>query len=400
METINAITPEATIKLPKGWEMAQLEDVVDILDSRRVPINAKERETRVGKVPYYGATGQVGWIDDHLFDEELVLLGEDGAPFLDSTKQKAYIIRGKSWVNNHAHVLRARNGIPNPYIKYYLDTVDYHNFVTGTTRLKLNQAMMRKIPVPVAPPTQQKLIVAEIEKQFSRLDEAVANLKRVKANLKRYKAAVISMVTSQTWPQRTLETLLAEPLRNGHSAKAAQVERGVPTFTLSAVTKHDFSDRNIKMTNADKGRVKDLWVKDGDIFVERSNTPELVGTAGLYRGQDNRAIFPDLLIRVRVNQEADPRWIEICLQSERVRRYFRSRAQGISGTMPKIDQQTIADATLPLPSLREQKQLVADIDRRLSLALEVEAQIDANLLRAARLRQSVLKEAFSGKLNP
>ena len=140
---------------PRGWDIANLEDVVDILDSKRVPVNAKERETRVGPVPYYGATGQVGWINDYLFDEELVLLGEDGAPFLEAAKKKAYIIRGKSWVNNHAHVLKAHSDIPNAYIKYYLDTVDYHEFVTGTTRLKLNQAAMRRIPVPIAPPEQE-----------------------------------------------------------------------------------------------------------------------------------------------------------------------------------------------------------------------------------------------------
>src|SRR4030067_1639631 len=180
-----------TGNLPNGWELAKLEDVVDILDSKRVPINSKERETRQGPIPYYGATGQVGWIDDFLFDEELILLGEDGAPFFDSAKQKAYVVRGKSWVNNHAHVLRAQNGIPNAYIKHYLDIVDYHGFVTGTTRHKLNQAAMRQIPIHVAPPEQQKHIVAEIEKQFSRLDEAVANLKSVNTNLHSYKAAVL-----------------------------------------------------------------------------------------------------------------------------------------------------------------------------------------------------------------
>jgi type I restriction enzyme S subunit len=177
--------------LPAGWIVLHLEDVVDILDSQRVPVNATDRESRQGEVPYYGATGQVGWIDDYLFDEELILLGEDGAPFLEPTKQKAYIIHGKSWVNNHAHVLRARNDIPNAYIKYYLDIVDYHKFVSGTTRLKLNQSAMRQIPVHIAPSNQQKRIVAEIEKQFSRLDEAVAALKRIQANLKRYKASVL-----------------------------------------------------------------------------------------------------------------------------------------------------------------------------------------------------------------
>src|SRR3989304_5273122 len=198
--------------LPGGWVWARLENCIEILDGQRVPINSEERNKRIaGKAtselyPYYGATGQVGWIDDYLFDEELILLGEDGAPFFEPTKQKAYIIRGKSWVNNHAHVLRARNGIPNGYIKYYLDIVTYHKFVSGTTRLKLNQSAMRRIPVPIAPSNEQKLIVSEIEKQFSRLDEAVAGLKRVKANLKRYKAAVLKAAVegklSEEWRKK------------------------------------------------------------------------------------------------------------------------------------------------------------------------------------------------------
>ena len=105
---MSAVSPNT---LPSGWAVDSLGTVVDILDSQRVPINSEERAKRLGKVPYYGATGQVGWIDDHLFDEELVLLGEDGAPFLESTKPKAYLIEGRSWVNNHAHVLRGKNGI-------------------------------------------------------------------------------------------------------------------------------------------------------------------------------------------------------------------------------------------------------------------------------------------------
>ncbi len=203
-------------KIPAGWEIAALEDVVDILDRQRVPVNAKERAERKGDIPYYGATGQVGWIDDYLFDEELVLLGEDGAPFLNSAKQKAYIIRGKAWVNNHAHVLRARGEIPNAYLKYYLDIVDYHDFVTGTTRLKLNQTSMKKIPIPIAPLEQQKRIVAEIEKQFSRLDEAVANLGRVKVNLKRYKASVL---------KDAVEGKLTEEWRNDQSQKLQKVNQ-------------------------------------------------------------------------------------------------------------------------------------------------------------------------------
>ena len=97
-----------------SWPFVPFIEAVDILDNLRKPINSKERQKRInGKTakelfPYYGATGQVGMIDGYLSDGEYVLLGEDGAPFLDAFASKAYIISGKSWVNNHAHILRSK----------------------------------------------------------------------------------------------------------------------------------------------------------------------------------------------------------------------------------------------------------------------------------------------------
>src|ERR1041384_7071293 len=114
--------------VPNGWTWTTLEACVDILDRHRVPVNGNEREKRLhnnvaGHVyPYYGATGQVGAIDGYLFDEELVLLGEDGAPFLEANRNKAYLVKGKCWVNNHAHVLRARSSVMlNAYLCHYLN---------------------------------------------------------------------------------------------------------------------------------------------------------------------------------------------------------------------------------------------------------------------------------------
>lgn len=177
--------------LPKGWVWRGLNEVADNLDNKRKPINATEREGRRGDVPYYGATGQVGWIDTHLLNEELVLVGEDGAPFLEFGRPKAYMISGKSWVNNHAHVLRAKDGMPNAYLMHYLNILDYSPLVTGTTRLKLTKGAMSKILVPVAPLPEQRRIVGAIERHLGRLDAAVARLHAAKAKLKRYKQAVL-----------------------------------------------------------------------------------------------------------------------------------------------------------------------------------------------------------------
>ena len=168
---------ESNDKLPKNWVWTSLENIVDILDNRRIPINAEEREKRINNkdesqlYPYYGSTGQVGWIDEYIFDEELILLGEDGAPFLDFIKDKAYLINGKSWVNNHAHVLRAIKDISvNPFICYYLNSFDYRKYITGTTRYKLNQSQMKKIIVPLPPLEEQHKIVEHIEQLFSLAD--------------------------------------------------------------------------------------------------------------------------------------------------------------------------------------------------------------------------------------
>ncbi len=157
--------------LPEGWIKINLEDIVEIWDRKRIPVNSSERKNRTGNIPYYGATGQVGLIDDYIFDEELVLLGEDGAPFFETFKNKAYIVNGKSWVNNHAHVLKGISGLLiNKFLCHYLNQVNYHGYVTGTTRLKLNQTAMKTIPVLLSPFNEQKRIVSKIESIFDKID--------------------------------------------------------------------------------------------------------------------------------------------------------------------------------------------------------------------------------------
>ena len=184
-------------ELPVHWTKTDLENCVEILDSERKPINSDEREERlakknVKKYPYYGATGQVGWIDDFLFDEELLLLGEDAAPFFEQSKNVAYIISGKTWVNNHAHVLRAVYELTsNRYLCHYLNIFDYHDFVTGTTRLKLPQTPLKKIPIKLPPLPEQHRIVAKIEELFTKLDVAFDELKKAKAQIKRYRQSVL-----------------------------------------------------------------------------------------------------------------------------------------------------------------------------------------------------------------
>ena len=171
-----AMTDKENPKLPQGWTIKTLGEVCEILDNMRKPINSTEREQRLKnsttKYAYYGATGQVGYIDDFLCDFESILLGEDGAPFLEPFKDKAYIVSGKYWVNNHAHILKAKENFAiNKFVCYFLNIVDYMPYVSGTTRLKLNQSAMKQIKIPLPPLETQKQIVKLLEKHLQHADK-------------------------------------------------------------------------------------------------------------------------------------------------------------------------------------------------------------------------------------
>ena len=146
----NAVLHELLTTDSDDWVVRKLPEVVEVLDRFRKPVNSTEREERKGTIPYYGANGQTGWIDEFIFDEELVLLGEDAIDFADPTARKAYLIQGPSWVNNHAHVLRANKTIVNSYfLMESLNMVDYSQYVSFGTRSKLTQASMNEIKVLV-----------------------------------------------------------------------------------------------------------------------------------------------------------------------------------------------------------------------------------------------------------
>ena len=174
----------------------QLEECCEILDSLRIPITASDR--KAGPYPYYGANGIQDYVADYIFDDELVLLAEDGGNFGSKTRPIAYRASGKFWVNNHAHVLKPkRNIVDVDYLCYSLMFYNTEELVNGATRQKLTQAAMRKMLIPEQPIQVQKKIVAELktiqaiisarQQQLQKLDELV------KARLVIYKRGCYSL---------------------------------------------------------------------------------------------------------------------------------------------------------------------------------------------------------------
>jgi len=129
-----------------GWEEKKLGDVCENLDSKRVPITKRDRQK--GIYPYYGASGIVDYVNEYIFDEDLLLVSEDGANLLARTYPIAFSISGKSWVNNHAHVLKFENLSTQRFIEYFLNSIKLDDYVTGMAQPKLNQRMLNLITVP------------------------------------------------------------------------------------------------------------------------------------------------------------------------------------------------------------------------------------------------------------
>ena len=155
------IEPRLRFKADDGsdfpdWEEKRLEDVVEFLDEKRKPLEAGKRVA--GKYPYYGASGIIDYIEDYIFDEELILLSEDGANILDRNYRVCFLAKGKYWVNNHAHVMKAKKGNLNYFICEELETFDYRKYNSGGAQPKLNQASCRSIVVKIPSlPEQQKI---------------------------------------------------------------------------------------------------------------------------------------------------------------------------------------------------------------------------------------------------
>lgn len=158
--------------LPESWTWGRLGDVTEVLDSLRKPVTKQDR--KAGPYPYYGASGVVDYVSAYIFDEPLVLVGEDGAKW-GAGEKTAFSISGKTWVNNHAHVLRPkRSVILDDYLVISLVAQDLSQFITGMTVPKLNQARLTSIGISLPPLAEQHRIVAKVDELMALCDRLEA----------------------------------------------------------------------------------------------------------------------------------------------------------------------------------------------------------------------------------
>jgi type I restriction enzyme S subunit len=365
------------------------------------------------------------------------------------------LVNGYGFGSTEFHVLRPKPGIDAKYLYYYVSSQAFRDeaerYMTGAVGQKrVSTTYLKRATIPVAPVDQQKCIVAEIEKQFSRLDEAVANLKRVKANLKRYKAAVLkaavegrlveteaerarregrSFETGAQLLQRILETrrsqwkgkgkykesaapdttalpelpegwvwatvdLVCEQIVDCPHSTARFMPDGYPCIDTTWMTKEGLAVQRARYVDevTYHERIARLAPKPGDIVFAREGT---IGTAILVPERMKPCLGQRVML-LRPSIHFLGSLLRYTLHSEIVRSQYL--AQALGSTVPHINVGDVKAFRIPVPPLAEQHRIVAEVDRRLSILGGTDSQADVNLQRSERLRQAILAKAFSGHL--
>lgn len=414
MATMNS-NGENGRSLPDGWEWSTLGVVTENFDGKRVPVKASNRETMNGEYPYYGASGIIDHVNDYLFDGDFLLIAEDGANLLSRSTPIAFQAHRKFWVNNHAHIVKTRNGIPLGFLEHYLNSIDLKFSVTGTAQPKLTQANLNKIPVPIPPLPEQERIVNRIEELLSDLDAGVVALERVHAGLKRYKASVLKAACEgklfdnrgvvsgelpEGWRWATLEELSSDA-NYGTSQKCDYNENEFPVIRIPNIISSDIDLDDLKFAIDSSGLREKDSLAPGDLLIIRTNgSKDLIGKSALIRTTlEKKFYFASYLIRYRIkDHENVGAWISTIWESPFIRAWLESVVATTAGQY-NLNIAKLNKLPIPLPPLDEQRRIVAEVERRLSVVREVESAVEVGLVRAGRLRQSVLRSAFEGRLD-
>ena len=362
-----------------GWKIVALGELCDILDSKRKPITKRDRTP--GKYPYYGATGIQDFVEGFLFDEPLVLVGEDGAKWASGEKT-AFAIKGKCWVNNHAHVLRPNRALLNDnWLVHFLVHSDLSPFVSGLTVPKLNQGSLREIPIPLPPLPEQHRIVALLDEAFDGIATARANAEKNLHNARAlFESHLQSVFTKrgEGWIEITLEKCCEKIFAGGD----------VPKDRLSQERSAKYSVPIYSNGAKDEG----LY---GFTDVARVTKPSITISARGTIGFSVIRTAPFLPVVRLIVLIPDENFVDLSFL------HYAVQGMDFGNTGTSIPQLTVPNLTrrkLYLPSLAQQKTIVSELDAIREETQRLESLYQRKLAALDELKQSLLHQAFSGQL--
>lgn len=352
------------------WKKVCLKDAADFLDHLRKPVSSSDRAKMKGVYPYYGASGIVDYVNDYIYDEPLILLGEDGENILSRNLPLAFLVDGKIWVNNHAHVLRAKEGVNRQYLCAFLESLDYTDLNSGTAQPKLNQEKCKNIEIYL-PEFEEQTAIAEA---LSDVDSLISSLQKLIEKKKAIKQGTMQeLLTGQKrlpgFYKEWRIVQIGETLSIGHGQSQKTVENRFGKYPILA-------------TGGCIGYVNVfLWDKPS-VLIGRKGTID----------KPQYADYPfwtiDTLFYTKIFDGYDAKFIYYKFCMIDWQQY--NEASGV----PSLNATTIENLQIIVPEKDEQQtiaQILSDMDS------EIE-QLEKKLAKYQQIKQGMMQELLTGRI--
>lgn len=368
-------------------EYILLEDCCEILDSMRIPITASSREK--GIYPYYGANGIQDYVSSYIFDDDLVLLAEDGGSFGSKTKPIAYRVSGKCWVNNHAHVLKPKEGMDVDFLCYSLMFYNTEGLINGATRQKLTQSAMRKIKIPKLHIDIQQKIVKEIKSVKSIIEISGKQLEKLSLLVRARFVEMFGSIYNNEYGYniKTLQDV-CEPIKDG--------THQTPTYTENMEKGFKFlSSKDVVSGKIDWSKVKyipkelheELYSRikpqRGDLLLAKNGT---TGVAAIVETDEVFDIYVSLAILRPVDINSVYLWGAV--NSMETKRQFDGALKGIG--VPNLHLGEIKKTRIVVPPIQIQAEFEQFVHQVNKSKVEVQKALD----KAQLLFDSLMQKYF------
>jgi len=380
--------------MKEGWEYKKLPDISENLDSLRKPVTKKNRTT--GIYPYYGASGVVDYVDDYLFDENLLCISEDGANLIMRTYPIAFPISGKVWVNNHAHVLRFKDMATQKYVEYYFAGLILDEYITGAAQPKLTQKALNSITIYIPNLIEeQQSIVDYLDSAFAKIDAMKANAEKALNEAKAlFQASLKEMLEpKEGWEEKKVgeiaeikggkrlpkgEKLQSEPTNHKYIRVADFNEYG--TVDLDEI---QYISDNVYE------QIKRYIIKKEDIYISIAGT---IGKSGIIPEELDGANLTENACRLILSKEIDQRFMYyITISPEFIRQEIESTK---ISAQPKLALTRLADIIIAYPPIVEQQSIVTTLDTIKSKVNRLQANFDTISKECGALKQALLRQVF------
>jgi len=368
------------MSLPEGWVESTLGELVDIFNTKRVPISKQEREKIKGIYPYYGASNIFDYINDYIFDGEYLLISEDGENLNTRNTPIAFIVNGKFWVNNHAHIVKGKNQHISKYLAWYFSQLDISPFITGAVQPKLSKTNLLRIPIIISEDIKEQKAIANILSSF---DEKIALLKAQNETLEQMAQGVFrewfvkfnypnvtgKMVESELgvipegWRVDTIDNLVELIIDyRGKTPKKLGMdwsEKGIPALSAKTIKNGKIVRRDAM--NLGSEELYHLWMKDELMPKDILLTSEAPLGEMYYLIDDKKYILSQRLFALRANDKISSEYLYYYLFSRQGQNLLNARASG--STVQGIRQSELRKVEVLIPDSKTLEKASALFER-------------------------------------